>query len=297
MPEGICKLCKKDSELQLSHFIPKFIGKWLKDTSATGFIRFNQSINKRSQDIAKDYWLCRSCEQLFSAWEREFANRVFYPFMDKEESEARYGSWLSKFCASLTWRTLTYARSLDNTHSPKVSQKYDLAEAALAAYLLGEGRSLGVYEQHLYPIAGIAETNVIGAPPNLNRYLLRTMQMSLPESETSQMIYTKLPGFILIGLTGHKDSNAMRSSRVALAEGRLSLRSHRLPRGFLQYIFDEAQDMTDNYSNMDQSQKDKVSKSILSNPERFKSSKTFEAFKRDLSNFGVKAFSQDNREI
>ncbi len=65
MPSGICRLCKIEAELKLSHFIPKFVGKWVKETSATGYIRFNHSINKRAQDIVKDYWLCGVCEQLF----------------------------------------------------------------------------------------------------------------------------------------------------------------------------------------------------------------------------------------
>jgi hypothetical protein len=36
---GICKLCKKEAKLEESHFIPKFIGKWVKKTSITGYLR------------------------------------------------------------------------------------------------------------------------------------------------------------------------------------------------------------------------------------------------------------------
>jgi hypothetical protein len=293
MPDGICKLCKRDSDLQLSHFIPKFIGKWLKNTSATGYIRFNQSINRRSQDIAKDYWLCKSCEQLFSGWEREFANKVFYPLMNEGKSVASYGEWLSKFCASLTWRTLTYVRSQNSPVSEDVSRVLDEAEAALAAYLLGQSSSLGKYEQHLYPLEGIAETNVSGAPPNLNRYFLRTMQMDLLQSQSASIIYTKLPGFVLLGLTGHKESKSMRSSRVALGDGRLSPRSYHMPTGFLSYLFEKTKEMADSYSKMDKSQREKITKSILDDPERFRTSRTFEAFKHDLANFGNKAFSKE----
>ena len=80
--KGICKLCGKNDDLRESHFIPKFVGKWIKKTSVTGYIREKNEVQKRAQDIAKEHWLCGDCEQLFSRWEREFANKVFYPFVN-----------------------------------------------------------------------------------------------------------------------------------------------------------------------------------------------------------------------
>lgn len=296
MPAGICRLCKNETELKLSHFIPKFIGKWVKETSATGYIRFNQSINKRAQDIVKDYWLCGSCEQLFSKWEREFANRVFFPFMNEGKSEANYKTWLSKFCASLTWRTLTYVRSQNSARSEIAERNLDEAETALASYILGSSDSLGIYEQHLYPLEEMAETNVRDAPPNLNRYFLRTMQMDLLESESSIIIYTKLPGFMLLGLTGHKESKQMRSSRVALKEGRLSPRKYWWPTGFAEYMFEKVRGIVATYASMDKTQKDKITQSILDNPERFKKSGTFKAFEHDLAMFGRKAFPKSDKD-
>lgn len=87
---GTCKLCNVESQLKESHFIPKFVGKWLKKSGITGYLRNVNTINRRSQDIRKDYWLCETCEQLFSGWEREFANRIFYPFVEEGESTALY---------------------------------------------------------------------------------------------------------------------------------------------------------------------------------------------------------------
>jgi len=37
--KGICKLCGNNDVLKESHFIPKFVGKWIKKTSVTGYIR------------------------------------------------------------------------------------------------------------------------------------------------------------------------------------------------------------------------------------------------------------------
>lgn len=294
MPTGICRLCKKNGDLKLSHFIPKFVGKWVKDTSATGYIRFNQSINKRAQDILKEHWLCECCEQLFSTWEREFANRIFYPFMNEGKSEGRYGAWLSKFCASLSWRTLTYIRSQNSIRPDDETQLLDNAERALASYLLGHSSNLGQYEQHLYPLEAMEDTNVRGAPANLNRYFLRTMQMDLLQSNSGAIIYTKMPGFMLLGLTGHEEAKRMRSSRVAMGDGHISPRKYWWPTGFAEYMFDKVRSIQATYSGMDKAQKDKIIKAVSDNPERFKASRTYEAFQHDLAMFGKSAFAESD---
>ena len=75
---GLCKLCEKDADLQLSHIIPKFVFAWLKET-VPGGIRSNRVPNRRIQDGEKDYLLCRDCEQIFSVWEKQFCEHIFIP--------------------------------------------------------------------------------------------------------------------------------------------------------------------------------------------------------------------------
>ncbi|WP_095159171.1 hypothetical protein [Pseudomonas sp. Irchel 3E13] len=291
MPVGICKLCKSETELRLSHFIPKFVGKWVKETSATGYIRMNHSINKRSQDIAKEYWLCGECEQLFSGWEREFANKIFYPMVDKKNDTARYGDWLAKFCASLSWRTLTYVRSVNPAADSDTEEKATAAENALADYLLGKSTNLGEYEQHLYPVEGIASSDMTNLPKNINRYLLRTMQMDIVSNTENMIIFTKLPGFILMGLTGHPEAKEMRSSRVALGDGILKPRKYTFPSGVGDYIFAKAEQIAETYKTMSPSQQKMIDASIRKNPQRAAKSGTIEAFEHDLSMFGPKIFN------
>ena len=74
--QGICRLCQKNAQLKMSHFIPKFVGEWVKKTSITGYIRDSNEVHKRAQDIAKEYWLCAECEGLFSDWEGSFAKEI-----------------------------------------------------------------------------------------------------------------------------------------------------------------------------------------------------------------------------
>jgi len=290
MVEGECKLCGSLGELKLSHFIPKFVGKWVKDSSATGYIRLNQNINKRAQDIAKDYWLCGNCEQLFSGWEREFANKIFYPFVNDEAATAYYGDWLAKFCASLSWRTLSYIRSQSSRSDSALDEKELKTLEGLASFLLGKTKTLGVYEQHLYPLEPISSTNA-DAPENINRYFLRNMHMDVLIGNGQIMVYTKLPRFIILGLSGHSESRQMRSSRVALNGGKISPRSYYWPKGFAQYMFGKAREISEMYKEISSSQQAVIEKALAKNPDRAASSGTLAAFQHDLDMFGKAVFS------
>jgi hypothetical protein len=88
----ICKLCNNPSKLVQSHIIPKFVFKWLEETSATGHVRFAQNVNRRVQDSFKENLLCRNCEDLFNSWETDFANKLFYPLVNRKKSSFEYGS-------------------------------------------------------------------------------------------------------------------------------------------------------------------------------------------------------------
>ena len=59
-----CALCHDKSELELSHIIPKFVLRYLKETSA-GLLRSAENPNAVVQDGEKHYMLCGKCEDLF----------------------------------------------------------------------------------------------------------------------------------------------------------------------------------------------------------------------------------------
>ena len=77
-----CRLCGDKAELRDSHVVPAFVARWIKDTSATGFLRsFNQP-NRRVQDFKTERLLCQRCEQRFSSAEDQFSRLLFCPFHD-----------------------------------------------------------------------------------------------------------------------------------------------------------------------------------------------------------------------
>jgi hypothetical protein len=114
MPISPCRLCGATTELQESHILPGFVFRWMKETSATGYLRFGQQPNLRVQDGVKLHLLCRHCEQRFNSWETEFANQIFHPMTQGKAVRASYGPWLLLFCASVSWRVLVY--HIDGNH-------------------------------------------------------------------------------------------------------------------------------------------------------------------------------------
>ena len=293
--QGFCKLCNNHSRLEESHFIPRFIVKWLKKTSVTSFLRNLDDMDKRVQDTAKEYWLCGDCEDLFSGWETKFANRIFFPFVDGGELVANYGEWMSKFCASISWRTLTYTKSqkLNEGKSKEYYEALDSAEKHLAKYVLGKIDNLNQYEQHVFPLTKIESATHNELPPNINRYFLRTLEMGVIgdfTDLTDLFVYTKVPSFIILGCIKAKELPKMRSSRIALKSGTISTGKHWWPSGFAKYLVEQADRVNHSFKKIPQRDLAKIEKSIADNPEKAANSKLIEAFLHDYALFGDKVF-------
>lgn len=106
----ICPLCGKEKEnIRKSHVVPKFVGKYQKNTSI-GNIRNSNNPNVPAQDIYKKYLLCGDCEELFSKYETWFAKNVFRPYKANQKIKALTTlSDLYKlyyFLVSVVWRYL-----------------------------------------------------------------------------------------------------------------------------------------------------------------------------------------------
>lgn len=163
--QGICALCGLKKELQLSHIIPKFVGKYLKETSA-GNIR-NHALSERVvQDIEKHYLLCHDCEEMFSAKERYFSNTLFYPYLRDKKDTFAYDEQLFYFLTSLSWRSL-YLDILDFVQQRSlkldVLEKMIDSDKIMREFLFGERKDLGEIEHHIFFFERIMKVN---APPD-----------------------------------------------------------------------------------------------------------------------------------
>lgn len=154
-----CALCGEEKEIQLSHIVPKFVGRHLKKTSV-GNIRNMEDPNKVVQDLEKHYLLCHDCEERFSASERWVANNIFYPWKKNQKDEFDYNSYLHYFITSLSWRSL-FLDIMNYVQTGDVNvQKLQImieSEKVMKQYLLNKRDDIGSIENHIFFFERIKE--------------------------------------------------------------------------------------------------------------------------------------------
>ena len=253
-----CRLCSQQRPIQQSHIVPKFVGKWVKETGITPYLRFGGDIERRFQDMFSMPLLCRQCETLLSGWESAFASRVFHPNA-KGEYMIHYGEWLIKFASSLSWRALHYRKELkpDPDEDMVWVHKLEVMERHLRSFLLGKEKHVGEYTHHIYPVG------IVSAPPNqpsspmLNRYLSRATELDyLRNDDLSEVyLYIKLPMFMFIAIVESPYRKWMETARIK-KRGLLHDKQQVLPIGFLHYIVGQADKMNGLYRQLSPSSLD-----------------------------------------
>jgi hypothetical protein len=143
--------------------IPAFAIDWLKQSSATGYLRLSKRANVRMQDGVKLPLLCVQCEQRFAKREKTWAEEVFRPakagylgpFLATEEH--RY------FALSLAWRTFAVSLWV----APAVKDD-PIAQARAARQRPRMEESMGIWREYLLgnrPDPGASESRVFFLTP------------------------------------------------------------------------------------------------------------------------------------
>src|SRR5262249_429160 len=150
---GDCRLCLRKAELVESHIVPAFVFRWIKRTSATGFLRFSETPNHRLQDGMKRRWMCRGCEGNLARLEKRFAEQLFSPIADARPAPYRYGSWLAPCLASIAWRALLYVTEQpSNEMSADERALIPACQERWRACAAGEAGDAGPHELHFIPL-------------------------------------------------------------------------------------------------------------------------------------------------
>jgi hypothetical protein len=297
MSTGICRLCTHNASLKDSHIIPKFIFRWLKETSATGYLRSGLNPNKRQQDGPKRPMLCEECEQRFSDWENEFAKGVFSPLREGQGFETfQYGPWLAKFAASLSWRVLLEIQSFGPLSylPPELIPKLTEAEAIWRAFLLGTRRYISPYDVHLIPLGYLKSHTFEELPPNINRYFARDVAIDVVHSKAHTFVYTKLPFAVIVGLL--QTTKPWEWAGTSLfSDGDTFGKDKRLgvPGVLGEYMNGKSVRISEIYQSISKKQLSKIGEFMKENPDKVANSKTFEAMSWDVDMFGRDAFASE----
>lgn len=190
-----CALCLQQKPLRDSHIIPKFVGKWLKDTSATGFLASADDASKRKQDLVKEKLLCEYCEQKFSKFENYFANNIFYPFHNDKVREFDYDENLKPFIISMAWRVLVTVKEeyLEGNFASPLNSFVNKAEKEWRKFLNGDVDSIDQYETHVVFLDYLKPDSIAEADSKFHWYLLRGADSDICSNDTRVFLYVKLP--------------------------------------------------------------------------------------------------------
>lgn len=293
MSFGNCKLCGQQAELQLSHVVPAFVWRWKRETSGTGYLRLGTEPNKRVQDGWKRNWLCRQCEDRFSKSESEVARKLFYPYAENSSLRIRYGPWLMKFGISAVWRVLRYY--IDEGHlgdyPPDQVRLLEDAEKTWRAFLLDQRPHPGACELHLLPLDGFTAMSRHDFPPNMNRYLMRTVDLDVVYGGSTAYVFAKLARLLFLGFTRLDYPKQWVGTKISVNQGVIEPRTYTVPRPFGEYIKRQAERMLVLMQSMSVRQQERSDESFwTTDPDKLASSDLFRAMEHDVKMFGKAAF-------
>ena len=289
-----CPLCGSAELRAESHIIPAFVFDYLRESSATGFMRFGPAPNLRVQDGFKQRLLCDKCEGILSAWERQTATSLFRPYHADTSAVMSYGPWLAKFCASVCWRVLYLFQRL-GLKSCSVEQDVLVGQAlnAWRGLMHGQVADPGTFELHLVPVNVMVSATGSIWPPNINRYFARAIEMDVASTPSSAFVYAKLCKLILVGFIQMKHPQEWIGTRVDLQQGVVKPEGRGLPTNFGLYLADRARRMADLNAQISAKQKGKIWDAAVAKVDRAANSDSLKAMEHDVAMFRWLAYDDD----
>ncbi len=274
-----CRLCKKEATLRESHIIPAFVAKWLKDTSATGYLRTFHAPNRRVQDFRTVKLLCEECEQRLSLAEGKFARSVFLPF-HAGRSRFAYDEWLLQFAVSLAWRCSVTSDRSELQRYPQHIDAVESAQHVWADFLLGRATRVAPYRFNIFftPL-GVTSDDIL--PEGLSSYLLRAPDGTPVYSRARTAVYVKLPGMFLWASIAPPDPGGWKGTKIG-RRGTLQSRNQSIKEpGVGEFLKHRVETVHKKMGELSPKQKRRIEDTVLRNPERAAVSRTIGALLDD----------------
>jgi hypothetical protein len=275
-----CKLCQENKPLQDSHIIPKFVARWLKKTSATGYLRQATKANIRKQDLDREKLLCKDCETLFSNWEALFSQRIFFPYQDNNKREFDYEGWLQKFAVSLSWRAGIAELEGFRGYKPHLVHHLATSLEIWREFLLGTKPSQD-YAHNLLFLDVVESVIDIRLPDGFHGYVLRATDLTIPANDYNVFVYVKLPSMVFLSGVFPKQPVGWKNTRI-FESGQIGTSNQVVSDEiFGEFFLDRALQGAKLMNHMSDKQKKKITDDIASDPSKSLQSKSFIAVMAD----------------
>lgn len=289
--KGKCKLCGKNCDLCSSHIVPKYIIKYLKDTSPTGYLRKLNLINKRCQDGFKSFLFCKSCENNLSVLEQKFSY-IFKSFCKNNSLNLSYDDNLNKFAYSLSLRNIIYNKKDNSLYLKDVcnywkklllSNKLDLIYSHNILFL--DDKNLEIHFNR-YILPNLLRMNFFSEFPEFIDYFKKLFYSYIKRSVDLDIIngnkeifyiYNKLPSIIILSVLNFEDEklNIKNKNLLINDHGEIKIREQEiLDSLFWKFLQNKLCWLCMN-SQLSRNQSKIIMKDLLNNTSKFKSSETF----------------------
>jgi hypothetical protein len=220
---------------------------------------------------------------------------VFHPVNKGEVDTVSYDAWLLKFCVSISWRVLTLfieeGEAKDRKHFPDQFQDaVKRAHMVWKEFLLDKRPHPERHEQHFLLLQALENCTNPEMPTNINRYLLRSVDINSAWSAKDAFIYSKLGHFLIIGFVNMHSPKEWEGTKVHVQHGSLQLCGYTTPVGLKDYILTRAREAAGVYADISETQYQKIEQSFRKNMDKWPASESSKAMAHDVRLFGEAAF-------
>lgn len=281
-----CALCQANPQSEDSHIIPAFVFRWLKKTSATGFMRGTEDPNRRIQDGKKYPLLCEQCEDRLSVFEGDFASEVFHPYTQTKQVGLPYGGSCLKFFVSLVWRSLHHLWITDvdpaKPLQPEFEGVLDAPYNVWREFLLDRRPHPGSYTVHVFPVDDVSGSSVPNTPSKTSQYNTGAIDMDLVCCESWGHVYVKIPYFLVFGTIFEKRSPKFsKNTLVRLKKGNLGGRNMAMAENIMEYVHSRSRLVEDSSKLLTEKQLDVMLKAAERDPKRLAGSRSLKSAESD----------------
>jgi len=270
-----------------------FFGRYLKETSATGFLRGAVSPNKRQQDLAKEFLLCEECEQRFSRWENEFS-AVALPVVQSDDFQVlRYGPWMLPFVVSVSWRVFVSDRDDLLQAHPQFRERVDEVLEAWRLFLLERRKGPGT-EHHVFVFAGVPEEVPSDAHRRLLHYMLRTIDATEGISSKRLFVYVKPLRTLMFTRIVPGYPSGWENTRIHAGTASLISPQRIAMKGFGDFLDSRVKECF--ATELSTAQQASIREAILGDREKALSSESYKVYKATRRLFGSEPPSSESKE-
>lgn len=288
-----CRLCQQDKNLRESHIIPAFVYRWIKETSATGYLRFVKNVNLRAQDGVKVKLLCDDCEGILNVFETKFSREIFYPYVNKvlnEEGVAQgniksfqYSDWLLKFIISLQWRVSVLENNLSKNYLDYHKKDMESYLEKWRLFLLGERKDTDICETHLIFLQNLAASEGV-FPESMNDrvvyYLLRATDGTIITTNKKLGVFSKIGPIAFYTFIKPAALKRTTDTKIHL-RGMIKIGQNISNPDIVDFLFINRPNQTMGLLKFSEKQQQVISESFLKDPKKSFNSMTAKAFESD----------------